>query len=394
MSSFLPVQEAMDVDQDHSNKRPTSPDVSSNQQPMSEKKRIEQMMIETLNPQYRCERLKRLIFNSQQPSARPDPNFIANAQGNIMQPTWRRKVAEWLLEFVDEFGLPNDIVAVAVNYMDMYLSKKKVDKINLQLLAMVCIFVASKFHEVEAISIQELQTLAEGGYTEESIRLLEFNLLETLNWNMNPTTTHHIMRHVANSLAPEIRWNLLEHAEGFCDYALTDYSLLGCEKINVAVASVLCGLNNIGRSSHDEKWLIAELQNNVGVGVTFHDQQEITMVRNKLQAVFYKNFPHLKPNERALSPVGVDAFPTSRSNSPVHYHCGKNSGGNFTNSPKHQKFNNQVVSQNDNGVPTKITMVIGPTQSVGAPSFGAATRGLGSSGFTASSSSAFGSSVY
>ena len=44
------------------------------------------------------------------------------------------------------------------------------DKINLQLLAMVCIFVASKFHEVEPISILELQTLAEGGYTESSIR--------------------------------------------------------------------------------------------------------------------------------------------------------------------------------------------------------------------------------
>ena len=67
-------------------------------------------------------------------------------------------------------GLPNDIVAVSINYMDMYLSRRQVDKINLQLLAMVCIFVASKFHEVEPISILELQTLAEGGYTESSIR--------------------------------------------------------------------------------------------------------------------------------------------------------------------------------------------------------------------------------
>ena len=63
-----------------------------------------------------------------------------------MQKTWRRKVAEWLLEFVDEFGLPNDIVAVSINYMDMYLSRKQVDKINLQLLAMVCIFVAYVFN--------------------------------------------------------------------------------------------------------------------------------------------------------------------------------------------------------------------------------------------------------
>ena len=126
---------------------------------------------------------------TQTQNCRIDPNYVNNVQGGVLQRTWRRKVAEWLLEFVDEFGLPNDIVAVAVNYMDVYLSKRKVNKINLQLLAMVCVFVASKFHEVEPISIQELQTLAEGGYTEDSIRNLELDLLNTLDWNMNPITT-------------------------------------------------------------------------------------------------------------------------------------------------------------------------------------------------------------
>ena len=137
--------------------------------------------------------------------------------------------------------------------MDMYLSRRQVDKINLQLLAMVCIFVASKFHEVEPISILELQTLAEGGYTEKSIRTLELDLLTTLEWNMNPITTHHIMRHVANYLPAEIRWSLLEHSEGFCDYALTDYSLIACKKINVATAAVLCGLVNIFLSSRRQR---------------------------------------------------------------------------------------------------------------------------------------------
>jgi hypothetical protein len=145
-------------------------------------KQFRQMSRETLSPQYRRERLKRLVYNSQQPYSCPDPNFIRTAQMGVMQPTWRRKVVEWLLEFVDEFGLPNDIVAVAITYLDVYLSRKQVDKVHLQLLAMVCVFVASKFHEVEPISIQELQTLAEGGYTEKSIRDLELELLNTLNW--------------------------------------------------------------------------------------------------------------------------------------------------------------------------------------------------------------------
>ena len=88
------------------------------------------------------------------------------------------------------------------------------DKASLQLLAMVCIFVASKFHEVDPISIVELQTLAEGGYTEQQIRELELDLLQTMSWNMNPITSHKIMRHVANFVDASVRWKLLEHAEG------------------------------------------------------------------------------------------------------------------------------------------------------------------------------------
>ena len=74
-------------------------------------KQFRQMSRETLSPQYRRERLKRLVYNSQQPYSCPDTNFIRTAQMGVMQPTWRRKVVEWLLEFVDEFGLPNDCQA-------------------------------------------------------------------------------------------------------------------------------------------------------------------------------------------------------------------------------------------------------------------------------------------
>ena len=93
-----------------------------------------------------------------------------------------------LTHFLSSFSF-FPLYTVSVSYMDMYLSKRKTDKQQLQLLAMVCIFVASKFHEVEPISIQELQTLAEGGYTEKSIRDLELDLLSTLNWEMNPITS-------------------------------------------------------------------------------------------------------------------------------------------------------------------------------------------------------------
>ena len=99
---------------------------------------------------------------------------------------------------------------------------------------------------------------------------------------------------------------------------------------------------------------------NVGVGRTDSDRKEITMIRKKLTAVFYKNFPHLRPMatqeklrqqqqqqeqqereeeivnkrrldgtvQRTVSPTGVDSFPGSRSTSPVHYNNNNNNNNN------------------------------------------------------------------
>ena len=156
MASFIPVHNESDVDSfrpsNPANAKETRvatfggrPDSPVNFSPENNEKKLtpqhekqfRQMSRETLSPQYRRERLKRLVYNSQQPYSCPDPNFIRTTQMGVMQPTWRRKVVEWLLEFVDEFGLPNDIVAVAITYLDVYLSRKQVDKVHLQLLAMV-----------------------------------------------------------------------------------------------------------------------------------------------------------------------------------------------------------------------------------------------------------------
>ena len=231
----------------------------------------------------------------------------------------------------------------------------------------------------------------------------------------------------------EIRWSLLEHSEGFCDYALTDYSLIACKKINVATASVLCGLANIGRTAIDETWLTQELMHHIGVGRTKQDRKEITVIRKKLTAVFYKNFPHLRPRasqeqpqrdeqvvvkhgrseeqqlhataQRTVSPTGVDSFPGSRSNSPVHYNNsvnksfkqqrtlqqqGKSGGGG--GSPIPQQFSSSTVGTAGSSVvqdihyPTKVTMVVGPTSKMG-PSL---TNGFQAPGHAFAGGHAFG----
>ena len=72
-------------------------------------KHAAQMARETLDAEFRASRLQRLCQSLSSLENCPDPNYVNTMQGGAMQKSWRRKVAEWLLEFVDEFGLPNDI---------------------------------------------------------------------------------------------------------------------------------------------------------------------------------------------------------------------------------------------------------------------------------------------
>ena len=88
----------------------------------------------------------------------------------------------------------------------------------------------------------------------------------------------------------------------------------------MAVAAVLCSLVNIGRPQ-DVYPILCQMRQ-LGV-VTESQESEISAIRFKLLEVFYKNFPHLRPNVanavgRSDSPTSVSAvFAQSRCASPA-----------------------------------------------------------------------------
>lgn len=70
-------------------------------------------------------------------------------------------IAGWI-QTGKAFDLSVDTVGCAISYMDQFLSVESVDKIMMQLLSLVCVFVASKMHDPEPISLVRLPILEEG----------------------------------------------------------------------------------------------------------------------------------------------------------------------------------------------------------------------------------------
>ena len=76
----------------------------------------------------------------------PQFDYFKTVQSQL-KPHMRKIVADWMLEVTEEAKCSPEVFSLAVNYMDRVLSKIPIEKSQFQLLASVCIFLASKFKE-------------------------------------------------------------------------------------------------------------------------------------------------------------------------------------------------------------------------------------------------------
>lgn len=115
-----------------------------------------------------------------------DANYLVDVQKHGMDATWRFKMCRWMFETAKAFDLTQDAVGCAIHFLDQYLSEHSVDKVLLQLLCMVCMYVASKMHETQPITLEEMELLCEHKFTKDQILSLEAKLVAALDWKLSP----------------------------------------------------------------------------------------------------------------------------------------------------------------------------------------------------------------
>jgi hypothetical protein len=241
------------------------------------------------------ERLLRMFSREHELRARPE--LIEAVQRDGMRPVWRSKVASWLLEFEDEFGLSQDTIFVAVNYMDRYLSQVSTKRSLLQLLAMGAILVASKLHEACPLRMSDLRELADGTYAESDIKLMELELLRVIQWKLHPVTPQAVMSHLILYVADAATQHaVLEDAVTFLDVALPETEFMKFAPSVQATAAVLCAFETSGLAGVDE-WCARVRP----YGVLSSDC--VLECKERMLAVFYSLCPSPPPAAAAAAVV-------------------------------------------------------------------------------------------
>ena len=157
---------------------------------------------------------------------RANADYVNRVQTKGMLIRHRRILVEWMMEFSDAFKLNPEVLPLAVNYFDRFLSIENLEKKKLHLLCMVVLFVASKTAEVHHIMMNELVDATGQVYEAKDVRELEKELLAKLSWKMQPVTAYQLLKYKLHFLRTTLRVHLAEHVEAFHDFGICEYELL------------------------------------------------------------------------------------------------------------------------------------------------------------------------
>ncbi|XP_037087224.1 G1/S-specific cyclin-D2-like [Pollicipes pollicipes] len=182
----------------------------------------------------------------------PGACYFQQTQNDI-QPYMRKMVTSWMLEVCEEFGCEDQIFPLAVNYMDRFLGQRRIARGQLQLLAAVCLLLASKIRQCRALSLQQLVYLTDYSVTEQQLKEFELALLHRLNWDLNSVTSFDFVEQLLVRLSLKANARLIRrHAHTFIALCTTEVEFLEARPSLVAGASVCAAVAGMKLAGAEE----------------------------------------------------------------------------------------------------------------------------------------------
>lgn len=112
----------------------------------------------------------------------PDPNYMANQ--DELKWEMRSVLIDWVVQVHNRFNLLPETLFLTVNYIDRFLSKRKVSLSRFQLVGAVALFIAAKYEEINCPTVQEVAYMADNAYTVDEFLKAERFMIDVLEFDM------------------------------------------------------------------------------------------------------------------------------------------------------------------------------------------------------------------
>jgi hypothetical protein len=210
--------------------------------------------------------------------------YNAHRTTPTFDPEARRKMCQWAVQVTDFCRFARESVEIAFNYMDRYcVANPSIlhDRSAYQLACMTCLYVAAKIHEPEAMDPSLVSNLSRGTYSVEQIEACERDILQKLQWRMNPPTTLSFVRKLLELMPEEV----MTIAAKVKVYKVCEVQAQAASESNERIAAskvAFCSILNALVGNFDDKihaWVGYMLAQSIGIdGIS----DEIVQIQDSL----------------------------------------------------------------------------------------------------------------
>lgn len=111
-----------------------------------------------------------------------DANYMANQ--DELRWEMRGVLIDWVVQVHQRFNLLPETLFLTVNYIDRFLSRRRVSLLRFQLVGAVALFIAAKYEEINCPTVQEVAYMADNAYSIEDFLKAERFMIDVLEFDM------------------------------------------------------------------------------------------------------------------------------------------------------------------------------------------------------------------
>ncbi|KAL6950185.1 hypothetical protein ACO0QE_000861 [Hanseniaspora vineae] len=158
-------------------------------------------------------------------------------------------LVNWMVKIHNKFGLLPETLFLALNIMDRFLCKERVQLDKLQLVGTASLFIACKYEEVYSPSCKHFAQETDGACDEEEIKEGEKFILQTLNFQLNYPNPMNFLRRISKADDYDIQSRTL--AKYLLEITVVDFRFVGELPSKCAAAAMFLSRKMLGKGYWD-----------------------------------------------------------------------------------------------------------------------------------------------
>ena len=258
------------------------------------------------NPEYFDEIYMNLLLEEKKSYKKIEKDY--RDKQNDINHYMRAILVDWLIEVHFILHFKRKTLFQTIQIIDLFLSKKSIQKDKFQLLGIASLLISCKENEIAYPKIEEYVNMTDNAYTKKELFNMEIYIMKVLNFEILLPTSEEFY----NIISKAFNFNKMEHylGEYFLDSSLVDYEILKYKPSAIALACAYIVMKFYGIKGYEDlysprmimedeypKKTIKECANALCVLVKNLSKSTLKSTKNKYSSGVFGNVAELCENK-------------------------------------------------------------------------------------------------